>query len=105
MSDESRPADAASAGRFDNPVAEADGGGEEEAAAGSEPAPSAAEAPFFCKVVRVQLRLLGGNSLFQWRVVHGLLLLQVVCVTLYAWGAPKYKGNSQDPQRPYLAPM
>ncbi len=65
MSDEARPADAASAGRFDNPIAEADGGGEEEAAAGSEPAPSAAEAPFFCKVVRVQLRLLGGNSLFR----------------------------------------
>ena len=102
MSDEARSADAPS--RFDNPVAE-DDDGEEEAAAGSEPAPSAAETPFFCKVLRVLLRVAGVHSLWHWRIVHALLMAHVAAFALTTVGTNKYLDNSADPQRPFLAPM
>ena len=104
MSDEARSADTASAGRFINPVAE-DDDGEEEAAAGSGPAPSAAETPFFCKVLRVLLRVAGVHSLWHWRIVHAMLMAHVATFALTTVGTSKYLDNSADPQRPFLAPM
>ena len=103
MSDEARSADAPS--RFDNPVAEDDDGEEEEGAAGSEPAPPAAETPFFCKVLRVLLRVAGVHSLWHWRIVHALLMAHVAAFALTTVGTTKYLDNSADPQRPFLAPM
>ena len=94
-----RSAAGPSVDQFENPAAS--GGGHDGAGSG----PPTAETPFYCRVLRVLLRLAGVHSLWHWRAVHGLLMTHVVCFFLQAYNSNKYKDNSDDPQRPFLAAM
>ena len=91
--------------RFENPAA-SDGGAEPDEPAECATEESATEeTPFFCRVQRALLRVAGVNSLWHWRIVHGILMLHLLAVCAALPFQPKYSDNSDNPQRPFLGPM